>query len=145
MLLYVVKTSILCTVVCVPHGSAVTGVPASPVFSPAEWLLAMSSKVVGTPSWVSNSFSLSPSKLPHIPMTCQESEQSLKSPPTRLFLQHVNIKDHIKDPHHWSLLRGNHRSPVDSPHNGTVMWKIFLWPCHDVTVTHMAHIVKSLI
>ena len=36
---------------------------------------------------------------------------------------------------------GLHRSPVDSPHNVPVMWKVF--PCHDVTICNVQQPKKT--
>ena len=48
------------------------------------------------------------------------------------FIQ-AQIKENIKVPRHW-LCEGIHRWPVNSPHKGPVMWKMF--PFDDVIMTH---------
>ena len=55
----------------------------------------------------------------------------LKPLAAQLFVQKlvwVNTKDNVKAPHSWLFVRGIHRWPVDSPHKGPAMWKVF--PCH---------------
>ena len=55
----------------------------------------------------------------------------LKSPVTRLFGQQliqVNKKECIKSLHHWPFGWGIHRSPMDSPHKGSVIQKAFPYP-----------------
>ena len=45
-------------------------------------------------------------------------------------LLQTGSKATLKSLHHWSSVRGIHQSPLDSPHEGSVMLKVF--PCHDV-------------
>ena len=44
-----------------------------------------------------------------------------------------NNKGCIKAPHHWPFVKGIHWWPVDSPHKGPVMWKVFSY--HDINMT----------
>ena len=67
----------------------------------------------------------------------------VKWPPThRLIHRHIDclfsslfnltLKGNIKAPYHWHFLKGIHRWPMDSPHKGPVMRKLF--PFHDVII-----------
>ena len=44
----------------------------------------------------------------------------------------AQIKENIKAPRHWSFVRGIDQWPVETPHKGPVMWKMF--PFDDVIV-----------
>ena len=65
----------------------------------------------------------------------------LKSLASRLFAQvliQVQLKENVKAPHHWPLW--GTLSPVNSPHKGPVMWKMF--PFHDVILSvHIRDVV----
>ena len=68
-----------------------------------------------------------------ITVTSYWARWGLKSPASRLFTHpfiQVQIKENIHVPCHWPLwgeitVRGNHRSPVNSPHKGPVTRKLF--------------------
>ena len=55
----------------------------------------------------------------------------LKSLATWLFCSTASGQQqrNITGLHYWPFVRGIHWWPVDSPHKGSVMWKLF--PCHD--------------
>ena len=54
----------------------------------------------------------------------------------------ANNKGNIKALHYWPFVRGIHWLPVDSPHKGPVMLKVF--PRHDIitvpSIYHMLHV-----
>ena len=53
----------------------------------------------------------------------------LESSLPRLFVEQlkVNMKISIRAPHYWPFVLGIHRRPVDSPHKGLMMLKVFPW------------------
>ena len=53
------------------------------------------------------------------------STTTSQSPALRLCTQPFIAEENIKAPHHWSYVRGIHRSPVNSPHKGPVTRKMF--------------------
>ena len=83
-----------------------------------------------------------------IDYSLERSYMSIRvSPATRLFMKQLIqlvIETYIKTSHYWALVRGIHRSPVDSPHKGQWVMKshsqknwigkkkhVFITPHHD--------------
>ena len=50
-----------------------------------------------------------------------------------LWLVQADNKENFIALHHCPFLTLNHQSSEDSPHKGTVMWKVF--PCHNIIMT----------
>ena len=68
-----------------------------------------------------------------------------RSPASRLFTElfiQVQIQENINAPRYRPLVRGIHQWPVNSPHKGPVMWKIF--PYDDVIMFSGISTRKSL-
>ena len=69
-----------------------------------------------------------PTRLKQLLVTSYGHHGCLKSPVTQLIIQQL-VQANIKVLYCWSFVGGIHWWPVDSLHNGPVMWKTC--PCHD--------------
>ena len=78
-----------------------------------------------------------------ITVTSQWMWWPVNSPVSRLFAQsfvEAKIKENIKAPRHWPL-SGIHRSPLDSPHKGSITRKMFSF---DDVIMACIHIYRVL-
>ena len=82
----------------------------------------------------------------YIKLTSYEHHDIWKSLALQLFgqkLVQVSITESNEVLHYWPLVRGIHWWPVNSPHKGSVIWKVFL--CHGLVMQWVGQAIYCLV